>query len=125
MFPSGKKKNPPEKFYKIGEVSKMLAVKAFVIRFWEEQFSLNHFKKKISKQRRYSEKDIQLLKEIKELLYEKKFTISGAKEALKINKQDRYKKTGSENIPDDPNQAKLIKIREKLKKIHEKIPVFL
>lgn len=66
---------------KIGELAKLLNVKHFVIRFWEKEFDLDA-RRTNGNQRLYDEKDIKKFTTIKELLYEKKFTIAGAKEYL-------------------------------------------
>jgi DNA-binding transcriptional MerR regulator len=70
---------------RIGELANTLNVESFVIRFWEKEF---HIKASRSEggQRFYDEKHLTTFTKIKELLYEKKFTIAGAKEALKSEK---------------------------------------
>ncbi len=67
--------------YRIGDLAKQLNVEKFVIRFWEKELGI---KPKRSKggQRFYQEKDFQTFSTVKTLLYEKKFTIAGAKEEL-------------------------------------------
>jgi len=66
---------------KIGELAKLLNVKHFVIRFWEKEFDLAA-RRTDGNQRLYEEKDLKKFSLIKELLYDKKFTIAGAKEYL-------------------------------------------
>ena len=66
----------PDKFYfKVGEVSKITGVPAYVLRFWETEFKSIRPKRTSSGQRLYRKKDIQRLLTIKHLLYEKRFTI--------------------------------------------------
>lgn len=67
--------------YRIGDLSKQLNVEKFVIRFWEKELGI---KPKRSKggQRFYQEKDFQTFSTVKTLLYDKKFTIAGAKKEL-------------------------------------------
>jgi DNA-binding transcriptional MerR regulator len=69
--------------FRIGELAKMLNVERFVIRFWEKEFFLRPTRSE-GGQRFYEEKDLEKFKQIKELLYEKGFTISGARKQLKI-----------------------------------------
>jgi len=68
--------------FRIGELSRKIGVEQFVIRFWEKEFDIES-KRSHGGQRFYDEKDYSRFKKIKELLYEKKFTIAGAKEELK------------------------------------------
>ena len=65
------------------EVCKITGLKSHVLRFWEKQFSQLHPKRKKRGNRRFTSKDIETIKKIKYLLYEKKFTIEGAKKKLK------------------------------------------
>lgn len=70
-----------KKQFRIGVLAKELAVEKFVIRFWEKEFHIKSGRS-VGGQRYYTAQDVELFKKIKELLYEKKFTIAGAKEAL-------------------------------------------
>ena len=76
-------KSIPDKLYfKIGEVSALLGVPAYVLRFWETEFKRIKPKRTPSGQRLYRKTDVELLQEIRHLLYEKRFTIPGAKQRL-------------------------------------------
>ena len=66
----------------ISEVSEMLAVKPHVLRYWETQFSMLRPRKNRAGNRMYRPDEVKLLLRIKELLYEKRFTIAGARRAL-------------------------------------------
>ncbi|MDD4310559.1 MAG: MerR family transcriptional regulator [Candidatus Cloacimonetes bacterium] len=70
-------------YYTIGEVSNLLGVKAHVIRFWEGEFAALRPKKGEGRIRKYSEHHIELLKKIQDLLYNQRFTIEGARQKLK------------------------------------------
>ncbi len=70
-------------YYTMSEVCNILDVKPHVLRFWETQFPQLNPKRKEGSNRRYTQKDIELLKKIQYLLYEKKFKIKGAKKALR------------------------------------------
>src|SRR5262249_31595566 len=69
-------------FFKIGEVAKLLGVKPHVLRYWESEFPSLKPKKNPSGQRIYAKADIEGIVEIKNLLYNQRYTISGAKRML-------------------------------------------
>jgi DNA-binding transcriptional MerR regulator len=69
--------------YGIGEVEHILGVKSHVVRYWEKEIPLiQPEKNKYNGRMRYSQKDIQVLLRLKYLLYDKKFTVEGAREQL-------------------------------------------
>ena len=70
-------------YYSISEVSEILSINASQIRFWEKEFPLIKPKKNTKGDRRFIKKDIENRKVIIHRLKDKKFTISGAKEHLK------------------------------------------
>jgi DNA-binding transcriptional MerR regulator len=76
------KEIPDKLYFKIGEVSKLVGLPAYVLRFWESEFSKINPKRTDSGRRLYTKKDIELIFKIKHLLYEKKFTIQGARQHL-------------------------------------------
>jgi DNA-binding transcriptional MerR regulator len=79
----------PDKFYfKIGEVSRILNVKPYVLRFWEAEFRLSPAKNQ-SQHRVYRRQDVETLLEIKRLLYDERFTIEGARSKLKEMARER------------------------------------
>jgi DNA-binding transcriptional MerR regulator len=69
-------------FYKIGEVCQMTDTQPYVLRFWESEFSQLAPTKSRSGQRLYRRKDVDLVKEIKRLLYEEGYTIAGVRQKL-------------------------------------------
>ena len=71
--------------FRIGELAHNLNVESFVIRFWEKEFNIKALRSE-GGQRFYDNKHLITFSKIKELLYEKKFTIAGAKEMLKSEK---------------------------------------
>lgn len=82
----------PEKLYfKIGEVSQFTGVEPHVLRYWESEFKIVTPIRTNSKQRLYRRKDLELILEIKKLLYEEKFTIAGAKKRLQRTKSWKEK----------------------------------
>ena len=73
---------PDKLYFRIGEVAKLAGIKPYVLRFWESEFSGLGPKKSGTGQRLYRRKDVELVLEIKRLLYENRFTIEGARKIL-------------------------------------------
>ena len=71
-------------YYSISEVSQALGIDQHVLRFWETEFKELAPRKNKAGNRLYKESDLQLLKRIKQLLYEDRYTIEGAKRQLKM-----------------------------------------
>ncbi|MBF0465811.1 MAG: MerR family transcriptional regulator [Nitrospirae bacterium] len=69
-------------FYKIGEVSSITGLEPYVLRYWETEFDFLRPRKGKSKQRMYQKKEIELLLDIKRLLYDERFTIEGVRKKL-------------------------------------------
>ena len=72
-------------YYSIGEVSKIVGLKSYVLRYWETEFKQLSPPKNRAGNRTYRQKDIDLIIQIKDLLHGKKFTIEGAKSVLSSN----------------------------------------
>lgn|SRR3990167_2541229 len=75
---------PDKRYFTIGEVSELCAVKPHVLRYWEQEFSPLRPSKRKGSRRYYQRKDILIIRKIRELLYDKGFTISGARQQLKF-----------------------------------------
>ncbi len=75
---------PDKLYFRIGEVSKIAKIPAYVLRFWESEFPRIRPKRTDAGQRLYTRADIELILKIKTLLYEKKFTIQGARQHLSV-----------------------------------------
>jgi DNA-binding transcriptional MerR regulator len=69
-------------YYSISEVSDMIGVKAHVLRYWETQFKMLRPKKGRGGARMYRKRDVEILFEVKQLLYDHRFTIAGARRKL-------------------------------------------
>jgi DNA-binding transcriptional MerR regulator len=79
---------PDKPYFKIGEAARLCAVKPYVLRYWETEFRSLRPQKTRSKQRLYRRKDVELLLQIRHLLYDERFTIEGARARLRELGQD-------------------------------------
>ncbi len=111
---------PDKLFYKIGEVAHIASLRPSVLRYWETEFeSLNPVKSR-SGQRLYTKKELDIVLEIKKLLYSEKLTIEGARKRLKVrgrqHDSDASKHNDSGELIKVLREAKeeLIKIRDSL-----------
>ncbi|MCE5194217.1 MAG: MerR family transcriptional regulator [Nitrospiraceae bacterium] len=76
---NAEKPYPDKLFYKIGEVSRIAEVEPYVLRYWETEFSFLKPRKNKSGQRVYVKKDLELILQIKKLLYQERYTIEGVR----------------------------------------------
>lgn len=74
---------PNKLYFRIGEVSKLINVEPYVLRYWESEFPDIKPSKSKSGQRLYKRRDVEMLVKIKELLYDERYTINGARKRLK------------------------------------------
>ncbi len=89
---------PDKLYFQIGEVSRLVGLEAYVLRYWEKEFPALAPKKLANGRRFYRRKDVELLLEIKQLLYEKRFTIEGARMYL----QTQSKQTRRDHVAAQP-----------------------
>jgi DNA-binding transcriptional MerR regulator len=80
---SAKPEIPDKRYFKIGEVSDLTGLKAYVLRFWETEFKEIRPTRTLSGQRVFTQDDLKTIITIKELLYDRKYTIPGARAFLK------------------------------------------
>ena len=103
---SGSPEIPDKLYFRIGEVSELLGVEPYVLRYWEGEFPSLSPKKSGTGHRLYRRKDVELLLRIKHLLYEKRFTIEGARQSLqaelKAPKPKLAKRVQQELFAEDP-----------------------
>jgi len=104
------KELPDKLYFKIGEVSSIVGLPAYVLRFWETEFKRISPKRTASGQRLYRKQDVELILRIKHLLYKKKYTIQGAKQYLQ-SKHPEIKK--------DSSTRTLQEVRLELEKIRD------
>ena len=103
-------------YYSISEVSEVTELKAYVLRYWETEFSQLKPPKNRAGNRTYRKKDIEIILKIKDLLYDKKFTIDGARNILKGN-EDLSNIENRPNVDLEKQEIILSKIKEELKEI--------
>ncbi|MBW1973250.1 MAG: MerR family transcriptional regulator [Deltaproteobacteria bacterium] len=106
-------------YYKIGEVSKITGLKPHVLRYWESEFKVIRPYKGKSHQRLYRRSDLEIIMEIKKLLYDEQFTIAGAKKQISkmlYNKKERQMKL---RFKDDETKEALKEIKKGLKEIYK------
>ena len=110
-------------YYSIGEVSKMTDLKAYVLRYWETEFKQLKPPKNRAGNRTYRQTDIDLIFFIKDLLYNKKFTIEGARTQLaSIGDDVKTEQKVEKEVPAKAVPAKketLVKIKQELETLLE------
>ena len=79
---------PDKAFFKIGETARLVGVKPYVLRYWETEFKSLRPQKTKSQQRLYRRTDVELLLKIRHLLYDKRYTIEGARSRLRGEGRD-------------------------------------
>jgi DNA-binding transcriptional MerR regulator len=75
---------PDKLYFRIGEVSTLCRLQAYVLRFWETEFPQLRPVKSSTGQRMYRRKDVDTILRIKQLLYQEGFTIAGARQQLRV-----------------------------------------
>ena len=111
-------------YYKIGEAAKKIGVEPYVIRYWETEFSFLRPYKSKSSHRLYSKSDIEKLLLIKNYLYDKKFTIEGAKKAIRSKSSEEnfsnlYNSGATDKLngPESGGSSLLKGVKDELKSI--------
>ena len=110
-------------YYSIGEVSKITELKQYVLRYWETEFKQLSPVKNKAGNRTYRQKDIDMILKIKDLLYNQKFTIDGARHVLSMPNNVEPAQT-SEQVLVESNDVDikiLQKIRTELKSILDNV----
>ena len=113
--------DPESKLYRsISEVSDMLRVKAHVLRYWETQFSMLRPKKNRAGNRMYRPEEVRLLMRIKELLYDRRYTIAGARRTLL---DERKEAAPQVEIGFDDAERRLVlhEVKTELKQLAERL----
>jgi len=82
---------PPKRYFTIGEVGELCAVKPHVLRYWEAEFPQLKPMKRRGNRRYYQRQDVVLIRQIKSLLYEQGYTIGGARQKMSDNPEELTK----------------------------------
>jgi len=108
-------------YYSIGEVSELIDVKPHVLRYWETQFPILKPKKNRAGNRTYKVRDIKFLLTIKNLLYEKGYTIAGARQKLRDSNNNPDMLIEQLAIPfSDPSSREVLRsVKEDLLELRE------
>ena len=111
-------------YYSISEVCKLTGLKSYVLRYWETEFRELKPPKNRAGNRTYRKKDIDIINKIKELLYDKKFTIEGARNQLAITPKIKdstdvgaVKKDKPTVVSSSKEVSVLLEVRDQLKSI--------
>ena len=109
-------------YYRIGEVSQITGVKAYVLRYWESEFRLMAPQKSRSKQRLYRQKDIETILTIKRLLYEDRYTIAGARRKLReLGSEARAELVAGTVREAEIHQAVAASFSEQLRRVRDEL----
>jgi len=109
---------PDKLYFRIGEVSRIVGVQPYVLRYWETEFDLLKPGKAPSRHRMYRKKDVELLLEIKRLLYGEGYTIEGARKKLREGKKEERQQLKLA-LPDAKYKSALSKIKKDLQSLRE------
>ena len=100
-------------YYSIGEVSRRLGIEQHVLRFWETEFKELTPRKRKGGKRLYKPADLKLVERIKQLLYEERYTIEGARKQLKLDAR------GGRETEDGEKDSKSARTVDSLQEIRE------
>jgi DNA-binding transcriptional MerR regulator len=117
---------PDKLYFRIGEVARLAGIKPYVLRFWETEFPALGPKKSGTGHRLYRRKEVEVVLEIKRLLYEQRFTIEGARKFLEtrnktelgrpVQKSEKARKMQADLFAPDHGPV-LEQVRDELKAI--------
>lgn len=113
---------PDKLFYKIGEVSKIAGVEPYVLRYWETEFPFLKPRKSKSGQRIYIKKDLDLIFQIKDLLYKERFTIEGVRKKFSTggaSSRNTALKVSSQ--PDETPQPSISKAQSPVEHVRKRL----
>ena len=111
-----KPKTDTKTYYSISEAASLTKMKPHVLRYWETQFRMLRPRKNRAGNRMYRKKDLKLILLIKELLYEKGFTIAGAKKKL-LDEKDAIRDQLEFSFNDVDRAALLLEVRRELQSL--------
>ena len=120
---------PRKRYFAIGEVSELCAVKPHVLRYWEQEFPQLKPVKRRGNRRYYQHEDVQMVRRIRSLLYDQGFTIGGARQRLRemrneVAANDAVKPAATATpVPSDKKKQMLRDIRTELEGLLDRWPV--
>jgi DNA-binding transcriptional MerR regulator len=97
---------PDKLYFRIGDVARLAGIKPYVLRFWETEFSGLGPRKSGTGHRLYRRKDVEMVLEIKRLLYEQRFTIEGARKFLEARPKPEARPAGKGKKTPAPKAAR-------------------
>lgn len=103
---------PDKAFFKIGEAARVVGVEPYVLRYWETEFDFLRPQKSRANQRVYTRRDVEMLLQVKRLLYKEKFTIAGARRHFKGHGEGRL---------DEGQLRQVVDARERMRRTLERI----
>ncbi len=109
--------NEGKLYRSISEVSELLGVKPHVLRYWETQFSMLRPRKNRAGNRMYRPEELQLLGRIKELLYQRRFTIAGARRRLLDERKELGESQVELGFAEADRRLALTEVKTELKNI--------
>ncbi len=107
---------PDKLYFRIGEVSRICRLPAYVLRFWETEFPLLKPVKSSTGQRMYRQRDVENVLRIKRLLYDQGYTIAGARQHLRAESKPAQQQTGLP-FPKKGSPDNLKRVRQGLQEI--------
>ena len=107
---------PDKLYFRIGEVSRICHLPAYVLRFWETEFPMLKPVKSSTGQRMYRQRDVENVLHIKRLLYDQGFTIAGARQHLRTEAKPAQQQSGLP-FPKKSSPESLKKVRQGLQEI--------
>jgi len=104
----------------ISEVSELVGVKAHVLRYWETQFSMLRPRKNRAGNRMYRPEEVRMLLRIKELLYQRRFTIAGARRRLLVERKEGAPQVAM-GFAEADQKLVLQEVRQELKRLLDRL----
>ena len=105
---------PAKRYFTIGEVSELCAVKAHVLRYWEQEFAQLKPMKRRGNRRYYQHHEVLLIRRIRALLYEEGFTISGARQRLDLDSASQPEPAEKDEPPTPAGTPDVARLRAEI-----------
>src|SRR6267143_1991513 len=112
---------PAKRYFTIGEVSELCAVKPHVLRYWEQEFTQLKPVKRRGNRRYYQHHEVLLIRRIRDLLYEQGFTINGARNRLETETFDSTPQRGDAGMPGPATRRPTALSPDQLRQVIEEI----